>query len=163
MSQLYALQVHFYFIYFDSTLWTFYHTCALLKLQSQLFSLYRGGKKLQIFLNKQQMIFSLIVIADCVPWVFYSRYSTGLYKAWTASVGESSRFNLSLPLISRDPDTQLISVNFNPQVWRIRTDPQASCFNNRTGFYLLVLWWIMICPTAAKETTSLNKVNCQSL
>uniref|UniRef100_G3NCH8 Dynein, axonemal, heavy chain 9 n=1 Tax=Gasterosteus aculeatus aculeatus TaxID=481459 RepID=G3NCH8_GASAC len=62
------------------------------------------------------MIFSLIVIADCVPWVFYSRYSTGLYKAWTASVGESSRFNLSLPLISRDPDTQLISVNFNPQL-----------------------------------------------
>ncbi|KAM8836943.1 LOW QUALITY PROTEIN: dynein axonemal heavy chain 9 [Spinachia spinachia] len=40
------------------------------------------------------------------------RYPTSLHNAWTASVGESSQFNLSLPLISRDSDTQLISVNF---------------------------------------------------
>ncbi|CAN9508871.1 unnamed protein product [Ophioblennius macclurei] len=44
------------------------------------------------------------------------RYSSGLYEAWTESVGESSQYNLGLPLISRDPDTRLISVNFNPQL-----------------------------------------------
>ncbi|KAK2885147.1 hypothetical protein Q8A73_021621 [Channa argus] len=44
------------------------------------------------------------------------RYCTGLYETWTETVGESSQYNLSLPLISRDPATQLISVNFNPQL-----------------------------------------------
>uniref|UniRef100_A0AAQ5YU21 Dynein axonemal heavy chain 17 n=1 Tax=Amphiprion ocellaris TaxID=80972 RepID=A0AAQ5YU21_AMPOC len=44
------------------------------------------------------------------------RYSTGLYETWTETVGESSQYNLSLPLITRDPATQLISVNFNPQL-----------------------------------------------
>ncbi|XP_054457284.1 dynein heavy chain 9, axonemal isoform X2 [Anoplopoma fimbria] len=44
------------------------------------------------------------------------RYSTSLYEAWTETVSQSSQYNLSLPLISRDPDTQLISVNFNPQL-----------------------------------------------
>ncbi|XP_028263973.1 dynein axonemal heavy chain 9 isoform X2 [Parambassis ranga] len=44
------------------------------------------------------------------------RYSTSLYEAWTETVGESSKHNLSLPLICRDPDTQLISVNFSPQL-----------------------------------------------
>uniref|UniRef100_A0A665X2B6 Dynein, axonemal, heavy chain 9 n=1 Tax=Echeneis naucrates TaxID=173247 RepID=A0A665X2B6_ECHNA len=44
------------------------------------------------------------------------RYSTGLYETWTETVGESAQFNLSLPLISRDQNTLLISVNFNPQL-----------------------------------------------
>ncbi|XP_032397932.1 dynein heavy chain 9, axonemal [Etheostoma spectabile] len=44
------------------------------------------------------------------------RYSSSLYETWTESVGESSQYNLSLPVISRDPATQLISVNFNPQL-----------------------------------------------
>uniref|UniRef100_A0A3Q2SZQ2 Dynein axonemal heavy chain 9 n=1 Tax=Fundulus heteroclitus TaxID=8078 RepID=A0A3Q2SZQ2_FUNHE len=40
----------------------------------------------------------------------------GLYAAWTEDVAESSQYNLSLPLISRDSDTRLISVNFSPQL-----------------------------------------------
>ncbi|KAM7371234.1 hypothetical protein PAMP_010722 [Pampus punctatissimus] len=44
------------------------------------------------------------------------RYSTGLYETWTETVGDSSQYNLSLPLISRDPASRLISVNFNPQL-----------------------------------------------
>ncbi|XP_075889814.1 dynein axonemal heavy chain 9 isoform X2 [Nelusetta ayraudi] len=44
------------------------------------------------------------------------RYSASLYETWTESVGESSQYNLSLPLISRDPGTRLISVNFSPQL-----------------------------------------------
>uniref|UniRef100_A0A4W6G5D9 Dynein axonemal heavy chain 17 n=1 Tax=Lates calcarifer TaxID=8187 RepID=A0A4W6G5D9_LATCA len=43
-------------------------------------------------------------------------YSSSLYETWTETVGESSQYNLSLPLISRDSATQLISVNFNPQL-----------------------------------------------
>ncbi|XP_068161051.1 dynein axonemal heavy chain 9 [Antennarius striatus] len=39
-----------------------------------------------------------------------------LYETWTETVGERSRYNLSLPLISRNPETRLISVNFNPQL-----------------------------------------------
>uniref|UniRef100_A0A8C4H1B1 Dynein heavy chain 9, axonemal n=1 Tax=Dicentrarchus labrax TaxID=13489 RepID=A0A8C4H1B1_DICLA len=58
----------------------------------------------------------LIVIADCVLWVWYCRYSSSLYETWTETVGESSQYNLSLPLLSRDPATRLISVNFNPQL-----------------------------------------------
>ncbi|XP_030610318.1 dynein axonemal heavy chain 9 isoform X3 [Archocentrus centrarchus] len=44
------------------------------------------------------------------------RYSNSLYETWTETVGESSQYNLSLPLISRDPATQQITVNFNPQL-----------------------------------------------
>ncbi|KAM6897526.1 dynein beta chain, ciliary-like [Xenentodon cancila] len=44
------------------------------------------------------------------------RCSTSLCKTWTENVGERSQYNLSLPLISRDPDTQQISVNFSPQL-----------------------------------------------
>uniref|UniRef100_A0A8C9XQ20 Dynein axonemal heavy chain 17 n=1 Tax=Sander lucioperca TaxID=283035 RepID=A0A8C9XQ20_SANLU len=45
-----------------------------------------------------------------------AKYSSSLYETWTESVGESSQYNLNLPIICRDPATQLISVNFNPQL-----------------------------------------------
>lgn len=59
------------------------------------------------------------------------RYSGSLYETWTETVGESSQYNLSLPLISRDPATQLISVNFNPQVFTLgprvrKNDPRQA-------------------------------------
>ncbi|XP_034563350.1 dynein heavy chain 9, axonemal [Notolabrus celidotus] len=44
------------------------------------------------------------------------RYSSSLYETWTERVGERSQYNLGLPLICRDPGTQLISVNFSPQL-----------------------------------------------
>ncbi|CAF94150.1 unnamed protein product, partial [Tetraodon nigroviridis] len=44
------------------------------------------------------------------------RYCTDLYTSWTESVCETSQYNLSLPLISRDSVTGLISVNFNQQL-----------------------------------------------
>ncbi|XP_015248307.1 PREDICTED: dynein heavy chain 9, axonemal [Cyprinodon variegatus] len=44
------------------------------------------------------------------------RYSSDLYETWTEGVSESSQYNLSLPLITRDSDTHLISVNFKPQL-----------------------------------------------
>ncbi|KAF7661538.1 hypothetical protein LDENG_00259550 [Lucifuga dentata] len=44
------------------------------------------------------------------------RYSSSLYSTWNETVGERSLYNLNLPLISRDPDKRLISVNFNPQL-----------------------------------------------
>uniref|UniRef100_A0A6Q2WZ44 Dynein axonemal heavy chain 17 n=1 Tax=Esox lucius TaxID=8010 RepID=A0A6Q2WZ44_ESOLU len=39
-----------------------------------------------------------------------------LYDVWTETVAEKSQYNLNLPLISRDPSTRLISVNFSPQL-----------------------------------------------
>lgn len=71
--------------------------------------------------------FSLIVIADRDS--VCSRYSASLYETWTETVGDSSQYNLSLPLISRDPATRLISVNFNPQVFTSgprKTDPRQA-------------------------------------
>ncbi|XP_076002796.1 dynein axonemal heavy chain 9 [Genypterus blacodes] len=44
------------------------------------------------------------------------RYSTSLYESWTETVGQLSLCNLQLPLINRDPETNMISVNFNPQL-----------------------------------------------
>ncbi|XP_076856222.1 dynein axonemal heavy chain 9 [Brachyhypopomus gauderio] len=44
------------------------------------------------------------------------QYSSKLYDRWTDSVGEKSQYNLSQPLISRDPASRLISVNFSPQL-----------------------------------------------
>lgn len=54
--------------------------------------------------------------SDCVGCVWYCRYSSGLHEAWTESVRESSQYDLRLPLISRDPETRLLSVNFSLQV-----------------------------------------------
>lgn len=60
--------------------------------------------------------FSVVV---SLPWLcsLCSRYCTDLYVSWTENVCESSQYNLSLPLISRDSVTGLISVNFNQQVF----------------------------------------------
>ncbi|XP_008853923.1 dynein heavy chain 9, axonemal [Nannospalax galili] len=44
------------------------------------------------------------------------KYETGLYEDWCQTVSEKSQFNLSLPLLQRDPNTKQISVNFNPQL-----------------------------------------------
>lgn len=44
------------------------------------------------------------------------RYCMQLCDQWTDSVGESSQYNLSQPIICRDQATSRISVNFNPQV-----------------------------------------------
>ena len=39
-----------------------------------------------------------------------------MYDEWLAGVDEACSFNLAQPLINRNKDTQLISVNFDPQV-----------------------------------------------
>ncbi|XP_053528697.1 dynein axonemal heavy chain 9 isoform X1 [Artibeus jamaicensis] len=44
------------------------------------------------------------------------RYETRLYKDWCQTVSERSQYNLSQPLLKRDPETKQITVNFNPQL-----------------------------------------------
>ena len=44
------------------------------------------------------------------------RFEKDIYVKWTTTVDEKSQYNLSQPLISRNPETKLIQVNFNPQV-----------------------------------------------
>uniref|UniRef100_A0A672VBH7 Dynein axonemal heavy chain 17 n=1 Tax=Strigops habroptila TaxID=2489341 RepID=A0A672VBH7_STRHB len=44
------------------------------------------------------------------------RYQEKLYVNWTQTVSERSQYNLTQPLIRRDPDTKLITVNFDPQL-----------------------------------------------
>ncbi|XP_008577627.1 PREDICTED: dynein heavy chain 9, axonemal-like, partial [Galeopterus variegatus] len=43
------------------------------------------------------------------------KYETRLYEDWCQTVSEKSQYNLSQPLLKRDPETKQITVNFNPQ------------------------------------------------
>ncbi|KAL4648151.1 dynein heavy chain 9, axonemal-like [Arapaima gigas] len=43
-------------------------------------------------------------------------YTSKLYQVWAETVGEKSHYNLSQPIISRDPTTRLVAVNFSPQL-----------------------------------------------
>ncbi|XP_071672604.1 dynein axonemal heavy chain 9 isoform X12 [Patagioenas fasciata] len=43
------------------------------------------------------------------------RYQEKLYADWSQTVSEKSQYNLTQPLIRRDPETKLITVNFDPQ------------------------------------------------
>ncbi|GCC26775.1 hypothetical protein chiPu_0005195 [Chiloscyllium punctatum] len=43
-------------------------------------------------------------------------YEAKLYLEWSATVAEKSQYNLTQPLLKRDPETKLISVNFDPQL-----------------------------------------------
>ncbi|KAF0872636.1 DYH9 protein, partial [Crocuta crocuta] len=44
------------------------------------------------------------------------KYETRLYEDWCETVSEKSQYNLSQPLLKRDPETKQITVNFNPQL-----------------------------------------------
>ncbi|XP_027547622.1 dynein heavy chain 9, axonemal [Neopelma chrysocephalum] len=44
------------------------------------------------------------------------RYQEKLYLEWSQTVSEKSQYNLTQPLIRRDPETKLITVNFDPQL-----------------------------------------------
>ncbi|KAF1569339.1 UNVERIFIED_CONTAM: Dynein heavy chain 9, axonemal, partial [Eudyptes robustus] len=44
------------------------------------------------------------------------RYQEKLYVEWSQTVSEKSQYNLTQPLIQRDPETKLIAVNFDPQL-----------------------------------------------
>ncbi|KAM6240341.1 dynein axonemal heavy chain 9 isoform 2-T2 [Spheniscus humboldti] len=44
------------------------------------------------------------------------RYQEKLYVDWSQTVSEKSQYNLTQPLIQRDPETKLITVNFDPQL-----------------------------------------------
>ncbi|KFW03432.1 Dynein heavy chain 9, axonemal, partial [Fulmarus glacialis] len=44
------------------------------------------------------------------------RYQEKLYVDWSQTVSEKSQYNLTQPLIRQDPETKLITVNFDPQL-----------------------------------------------
>ncbi|TEA24768.1 hypothetical protein DBR06_SOUSAS11110014 [Sousa chinensis] len=44
------------------------------------------------------------------------KYETRLYEDWCQTVSEKSQYNLSRPLLKRDPETKQITVNFSPQL-----------------------------------------------
>ncbi|XP_068770010.1 dynein axonemal heavy chain 9 [Struthio camelus] len=43
-------------------------------------------------------------------------YQEKLYEDWSQAVSEKTQYNLTQPLIRRDPETKLIAVNFDPQL-----------------------------------------------
>ena len=48
--------------------------------------------------------------------IFGFRYETEVYSDWTEGVDKVARANLDKPLIVRDPNSTLISVNFDPKL-----------------------------------------------
>ncbi|KFV69246.1 Dynein beta chain, ciliary, partial [Dryobates pubescens] len=44
------------------------------------------------------------------------RYQEKLFMNWSQTVSERSQYNLTQPLLRRDPDTKLLAVNFDPQL-----------------------------------------------
>ena len=53
-------------------------------------------------------------------FTFITRFQDQIYQHWTTGIEEKCKFNLGQPLITRNQETQLISVNFDPQVSFIR-------------------------------------------
>uniref|UniRef100_A0A8B9TAI3 Dynein heavy chain 9, axonemal n=1 Tax=Anas platyrhynchos TaxID=8839 RepID=A0A8B9TAI3_ANAPL len=47
------------------------------------------------------------------------RYQEKQYVDWSQTVSEKSQYNLAQPLIRRDPETKLIAVNFDPQLFSV--------------------------------------------
>lgn len=47
---------------------------------------------------------------------FSCRYQEKVYINWSQTVSEKSQYNLTQPLIRREPETKLLTVNFDPQV-----------------------------------------------
>uniref|UniRef100_A0A8C9W079 Dynein axonemal heavy chain 17 n=1 Tax=Scleropages formosus TaxID=113540 RepID=A0A8C9W079_SCLFO len=68
----------------------------------------------RVFCRKQnRSVSSLAHILKCFS---LNSYTSKLYQVWAETVGEKSQYNLTQPIISRDPTTRLITVNFSPQL-----------------------------------------------
>ncbi|KAK2522493.1 hypothetical protein Q9233_010490 [Columba guinea] len=48
--------------------------------------------------------------------IFFLWYQEKLYADWSQTVSEKSQYSLTQPLIRRDPETKLVTVNFDPQL-----------------------------------------------
>ncbi|XP_059938624.1 dynein axonemal heavy chain 9 isoform X1 [Mesoplodon densirostris] len=80
------------------------------------------------------------------------KYETRLYEDWCQTVSEKSQYNLSRPLLKRDPETKEITVNFSPQLTSVLKEmsylqPQqrthipetaAAMFSSREFYWQLV-------------------------
>ena len=49
-------------------------------------------------------------------FIFILRWDEEIFKDWIAGVDEACSFNLNQPLITRNEETKLITVNFDPQL-----------------------------------------------
>ncbi|NXH32764.1 DYH9 protein, partial [Myiagra hebetior] len=57
------------------------------------------------------------VVQKCEEMIrLLDSYQEKLFSDWSQSVSEQSQYNLTQPLLQRDPQTQLITVNFDPQL-----------------------------------------------
>ena len=68
-----------------------------------------------------------------------------MYKEWTATVDEIAHTNLEKPLLVRDPNTLMISVNFDPQVCTVCVRACVCVFYmcnfSNDCFAMLFSWW----------------------
>lgn len=59
-----------------------------------------------------------VILLCCILGMSLSlcRWDKQIYEEWMRGVDEACSFNLSQPLLSRNEETKLIAVNFDPQV-----------------------------------------------
>uniref|UniRef100_A0A8C5P182 Dynein, axonemal, heavy chain 9 n=1 Tax=Jaculus jaculus TaxID=51337 RepID=A0A8C5P182_JACJA len=112
------------------------------------------------------------------------KYETKLYEDWCQTVSEKSQYNLSLPLLQRDPITKQITVNFNPQLISVlkemryldprRTkhipEPAAAMFSSREFYRQLVAnlelmanWYNKVITTLLEVEFPLVKEELQNI
>ena len=56
------------------------------------------------------------MVSGLIICLFVCSWDEQAYKEWKAGVDEACSFNLSQPLLMRNEETKLISVNFDPQL-----------------------------------------------
>jgi len=78
-------------------------------------------------------ILYLHILLTCIFAGALCRVEEEMYKEWLAQVDEACSFNLAQPLLERDPETNLIKVNFDPQVKSDLYIDQVSCLIAPSG------------------------------
>lgn len=75
-----------------------------------------------------------------------------MYSEWTQSVDEVANANLEKPLLVRNTDTQLVSVNFDPKVHRlffVFCSPKLTLFNPNCQHFLACMTTPPFVPCSA--------------
>jgi dynein heavy chain len=74
-----------------------------------------GNKIIQVALDTAD-VDRLFAKFDEMSEGLLTGYETSIYDRWCTGVDEICSFNLMQPIITRDPETSLIAVNFDPQL-----------------------------------------------
>uniref|UniRef100_A0A8C3EY43 Dynein axonemal heavy chain 9 n=1 Tax=Corvus moneduloides TaxID=1196302 RepID=A0A8C3EY43_CORMO len=91
--------------------------CWLWRWRGWVLSVPSRSSVLRVGLASTQLhLHSAGLVTTWWMFLFSGSYQEKLYLDWSQTVSEKSQYNLTQPLIRRDPQTKLIKVNFDPQL-----------------------------------------------